>query len=149
MRRIPCDQAPRTFIARQRDQLGIQLGAEADRVAAAAAVLRVRDRMVVECIGHREQRRALHQRHVAGQHQPAGGLRSCRDTCGDRVAHAERRRIGEPTAGSTITSRDATWRRARSASASVVTTTTGRWLAIAWRSVEPSTVLGPTRCASL
>ena len=74
-RRIAGDQPPRPFVAAERQQLRIELGSEADRMAALAAMLGVDHRMVVEQAGHRDQRRRLHQRHVARQDQPAGGMR--------------------------------------------------------------------------
>jgi hypothetical protein len=56
-------------------------------VALHAAVLREADRVLLQPGGHGQQRVGAHQRHVAGQHQPAvrvvGGHAG-----GDRQAHA-------------------------------------------------------------
>ena len=90
-RRIARDDAARAFVAAQRSELRVELGREADRVAAPAAVLRVGDGMVVERARHRQQRRRLDQRHVARQDEPAARIGRRAHAGGDRVAHAERR----------------------------------------------------------
>ncbi len=87
--RIAGDQPPRPFVAAERQQLRVELGSEADRMAALAAMLRVDHRMVVEQAGDRDQRRRLHQRHVARQDEPAGGMRPGADPGADRMPHAD------------------------------------------------------------
>ncbi len=56
-------------------------------MAAPAAVLREGDRLLVERVGDRAQAARPDERHVGGQHEPAGGAGVDRHARGDRVAH--------------------------------------------------------------
>ena len=72
LRRVARDQAARAFVAGERDQFGVQLGGEAHRVAAPAAVLRIGHRWCCERAGHRQQRRGCTSGMSAGSTSQPG-----------------------------------------------------------------------------
>ena len=131
-RRIARDQAARAFVAAERDQLGVQLGREADRMAALAAVLRVDHRVVVE-------RRATATSVAGCTSGMSPGRISQPAACGRartpaliECAHADGAVPLPPTSGRTTTSRAATLLPRQVGERLGGDDDHGRWLAIAW-----------------
>ena len=145
-RRIARDEAARAFVAAEHHQFGVQLGRKTHRMAAPALVLRIGHRVLLQRGGHGQQR---------GRAAPSACRRAAAASPAHRRARPRRRRWSGPcrvrpsACGTTTTSRAATMRAAPAASACVVTTTTGRWLSMALRSVLPSTLRSPRLCSSL
>ena len=83
-------QATRPLVARQDDQLRIQLCRKSDGMPPPAPVLGIDHRVIGQLPRHRKQALRTHHRHVAGQDQPARCMGARRHARCERVPHTQR-----------------------------------------------------------